>query len=143
MSRFLVDTNVFLYARGLEHPYRRPCRRVLEAVQRGEVQLHASTELIQEYVHVVLRRGMPRADAVDEAEEVRRQCRVHPFDGEVLTLALGMLRHYPQLGARDAVHAATAVAVKVPQVLSADLAFDAVADVTRVDPARVAAELSS
>jgi hypothetical protein len=44
---------------------------------------------------------------------VRRQCRLHAFDGHVLTLALGLLRHYRALIARDAVHAATAMALDV------------------------------
>lgn len=141
MIRYLVDTNVFLYARGLDHPYRQPCRRVLDAVGRGQVRLDASTELVQEFVHILLRRGVIRGEAVDEADEVRRQCRVHPFDGQVLAVALGMIRQYMHLGARDAVHAATAVAIGVPQVLSADQVFDAVAEVERVDPLSAAAEL--
>ncbi len=139
MTRYLVDTNVFLYARGLEHPYRQPCRRILDGARRGWVQLEASAELVQEFAHVLLRRGVHREDAVDEAHEVRRQCRVHAFDSQVLNLALGMVRHYPQLGARDAIHAATAVAVGAPQLLSADQVFDAVGEVHRVDPAHAAA----
>lgn len=143
MIRYLVDTNVFLYARGQEHTYRQPCRRVLQGVLEGHVQLHASPELVQEFVHVLLRRGVTHQEAVDEATEVRRQCRLHAFDGQVLTLALGLLRHYSQLSARDAVHAATAVAIGVPQVLSADQVFDGVAEVDRVDPERAGEELAS
>lgn len=134
MTRYLVDTNVFLYARGSDHVYREPCRLVLEGLRRGKVQLVASTELVQEFVHVLLRRGVDRSEAVNEAHEVRRQCRMHPFDSEVLTLALELVRRYSQLGARDAVHAATAVASGIPQILSADHVFDAITEVDRVDP---------
>ena len=141
MTHYVVDTNVFLYARGRQHPYRQPCRRVLQGVLEGQVQLHASAELVQEFVHVLLRRGVTRQEAVDEATEVRRQCRLHAFDGQVLALALGLVRHYSALGARDAVHAATAVAIGIPQMLSANQVFDAVAEVDRVDPEHAAGEL--
>ena len=143
MTGYVVDTNVFLYARGGEHRYRQPCRRVLQGVIEGHVQLHASVEVVQEFVHVLLRRGVTRPEAVDEATEVRRQCRMHAFDGQVLSLALGLLRHYPALIARDAVHAATAMALGVPQLLSADQVFDSVAEVDRVDPEHAAGELAS
>lgn len=134
MTIYLIDTNVFLYARGLDHPYRQPCRTVLEEAGNGRVQLVASTELVQEFVHILLRRGVPAGEAVDEAEEVRRQCKVHPFDEEVLMIALGLIRQYPKLGSRDAVHAATALLIGVPQVLSADQVLDSIAEVDRIDP---------
>ncbi|MBA3417159.1 MAG: type II toxin-antitoxin system VapC family toxin [Geodermatophilaceae bacterium] len=141
-SRYLVDTNVFLYARGPEHRYRAPCRRILTGVRDGEIQLLASVELIQEFVHVLLLRGLDRSLVMDEAGEARRQCTMQPFDGQVLTTALGLLRHYPGLGARDAVHTATAIAAGVPRVLSADRVFDDLDEVERVDPVSAAAELA-
>lgn len=134
MTRYLVDTNVFLYARGREHPYRQACRLLLEGASRGEIVLVASTELVQEFVHVMLRRGTEPSQAVGEADDVRRQCQVRPFDEEVLGLALGLLRSSSVLGARDAVHAATAVAARLPLVLSTDRVFDSVPEVERIDP---------
>lgn len=132
--RLLVDTNVFLYARGSDHPYREPCRRLLDAVARGQLRLDASTELIQEFLHVLLRRGIPRDQALEEAGEVRRLCRVTAFDNQVLTTAIAMIRKYPALGARDTVHAATAVVGGISKILSADQVFDGLDEVERVDP---------
>lgn len=134
MRRCLVDTNVFLYARGREHEYREPCRTVLTAARTGRVGLIASVELVQEFAHVLLRRGVPRADALDQAEEVRAQCDLRAFDGRVLAEAMRMLRPHPGLAVRDAVHAATAVLSGVQEVLSTDQAFDALDDVRRLDP---------
>lgn len=139
--RYLVDTNVFLYARGRDHPYRESCRRILAGVGHEQVQLDASVELLQEFVHVLFRRGADRTHALGAAAQVRRLCRMHAFDDQILTIAWGMLRHHSQLGARDAVHAATAVAIGVPYVLSTDRVFDNVADVARIDPEWLAAEL--
>lgn len=136
MSRYLVDTNIFVYARGRDHPYRGPCRAVLEAVRDGLVVLEASVELVQEFAHLLLRRGVGREQALDEIEEVRSQCRLHPFDVPVLHEATALLRRYPQLEVRDAVHAATAVQAGLPAIVSTDIAFDAVDEVQRIDPAR-------
>jgi predicted nucleic acid-binding protein len=125
---------VFLYARGSDHPYREPCRRLLDAVGRGRLRLDASTELIQEFLHVLLRRGISRDQALEEAGEVRRLCRVTAFDNQVLTMALTMIRKYPGLGVRDAVHAATAVVAGIDKILSADQVFDGLDELERVDP---------
>lgn len=125
---------MFLYARGSDHPYREPCRRLLDAVGRGRFRLDASTELIQEFLHILLRRGISRDQALEEAGEVRRLCRVTAFDNQVLAMALTMIRKYPGLGVRDAVHAATAVVAGIDKILSADQVFDGLDELERVDP---------
>lgn len=141
MTRYLVDTNVFLYARGTEHVYREPCRTILSAAGTARVELVASVELVQEFAHVLLCRGVVRSEALDQAEEVRAQCDVRDFDRHVLAEALRLLRQHAGLGVRDAVHAATAVVSGVPGVLSADLAFNVIDGVHRVDPLALADEL--
>lgn len=134
MTRILIDTNVFLYARGRAHDYRDPCRAVLQAAADGLVQLEASVEVVQEFAHVLMRRGIDRPSAVIQAREVGAQCLLHAFDQDVLARALTLVAHHPALGMRDAVHAATALAADVAQVVSADRIFDGVEGITRVDP---------
>jgi uncharacterized protein len=107
-------------------------------VGQGLVRLDASTELVQEFLHVLLRRGVKRDQAVEEANEVRRLCRVVPFDDQVLALSLTMVRKYPGIGVRDSVHAATAVAGGINRILSADHVFDGMDEVERVDPGQAA-----
>lgn len=48
MTRFFVDSNVFLYALGAEHRYREPCRRLIELADAGHLRPEASVELVQE-----------------------------------------------------------------------------------------------
>lgn len=135
MSRYLVDTNVFVYARGRDHPSREPCRAVLRSAADAIITLEASVEVVQEFAHLLLRRAVGRAAAMGEVDEVRRQCRVHPFDMEVLDGAMSLLRRHPELGVRDAVHAATAIRVGIAQIISADQVFDLLTEIVRVDPA--------
>lgn len=135
MTRFLIDTNVFVYARGHEHPCREPCRAVLRAALDGLIELEASVEVVQEYAHLRLRRGSDRETALDEADEVRSLCQLHPFGLDVLRQALRLLRRYRDLGVRDAVQAATAMHAGLPAILSTDRVFDRIEEVVRVDPA--------
>ncbi len=139
MSRYLVDTNVFVYARGGDHPYRVPCRSVLRAAAAGIVDLEASVELVQEFAHLLLRRSIDREDALEEVDDVRSQCRLHPFDHDVLQTSLGLLRRHPGLGVRDAVHAGTALRAGITQILGADRVFDSIHELRRVDPAHAGA----
>lgn len=103
-------------------------------MEGGRVRLDASAELVQEFLHVLLRRGTQRLQALEETNEVRRQCRIAPSDDQVLTAALALIRKYPDLGVRDAVHAATAVVRGIDRILSADQVFDGLDEVVRVDP---------
>ena len=134
MSRFLIDTNVFLYARGKDHEYRESCRAVLRSGAEGLIRLEASVELVQEFTHVLLRRGVDRAVAVTETEEVRAQCLLHAFDEQVLRQTLAVLRDHHRIGVRDAVHAATALSAGIERVITVDRVFDAIDGLARVDP---------
>lgn len=134
MNRYLADTNIFVYARGTEHRYREPCRAALLAAGDGLIVLEASIELVQEFAHILLRRGARRTDSLAEVDEVRAQCRLHAFDREILAICLDLLERYPQLGVRDAVHAATAVRHDIGRILSTDQVFDEVREIDRIDP---------
>lgn len=134
MTRVLVDTNIFLYARGRDHDYREPCRAIVRAAAAGALRLEASVEVVQEFTHVLVRRGVDRASAVAQAQEVSAQCLLHAFDEDVLALALALVAEHPALGMRDAVHAATALGADLMQVVSTDRAFDGIEGFARVDP---------
>ena len=98
MIRTLVDTDVFLYARGKQHDYRESSRAVLRAAADDLIRLEASVELVQEFAHVLVQRGRDRSSAVDDADEVRAQCLLHAFDDDVLSRALALVRRHEALG---------------------------------------------
>lgn len=139
MSRFLFDTAVFLYARGREHPYREPCRDLVRLSAEGALAGEASVELVQEFAHVLRRRGLGGGTVRDESSAVGALCLLHEFGAPELRLALSLVATVPAIGVRDAVHAATALRRGIGVVVSPDRAFDAVPGVERVDPL-VAAE---
>jgi predicted nucleic acid-binding protein len=98
------------------------------------IQLEASVEVVQEFAHVLVRRGVDRSSAVAQAREVSAQCLLHAFDEDVLARALALTVDDPSLGMRDAVHAATALHADIGRIVSADRVFEGVDRVERVDP---------
>ena len=53
----LIDANIPIYAVGSPHPYREPCRRLLEIVDEGNHDFMTDSEVLQEVLHVLHRRG--------------------------------------------------------------------------------------
>lgn len=134
MTRFLFDTAVFVYARGTAHVYRDPCRDLLDAARTRRIAGEGSVELVQEYAHLLLRRGLPRPAVRDEARDVAALFRTHEFEEADLQLALSLVADYPGLGVRDGVHAATALRREIPWIVSPDQGFDDVMGLERIDP---------
>ncbi len=132
--RFLYDASVFVYARGAEHEYREPCRAVVRLAGQGVLAGEASVELVQEYAHILRRRGLGGADVREQARDVAALCRLHDFAEEDLRLALNLVATHQKLRVRDAVHAATALRRGISIILSADQDFDDIAGLERLDP---------
>lgn len=141
--RLLLDTAVFLYARGGEHPLRGSCATLLEHVTAGRLVPECSAELVQELTHVLLRRGQSPRTVVREVRAVQGMCRVHPFDELVLDAALDLVARGGALGMRDAVHAATALVHQLDAVVTTDRAFAAVPRLRVLTPAEACDALSA
>jgi predicted nucleic acid-binding protein len=135
MSRpaVLVDTAVLAYALGGAHPMQEPCERLIEAAGAGEIELHASVEMIQELLFHRMRKT-DRQAALDQARDAAALCFLHDFDQAVLARALALVDSHPTLGGRDAVHAATAVEHGLAVIVSPDRAFDGIAGLRRSEP---------
>lgn len=134
MRRFLYDTLVFVYALGREHPYRDPCRGIVELASAGELGGEASVELVHEFAHVRHRRTGDRSTSAEEARWVGMLCTLHPVELPDLRFALGLFETVDGLGPRDAIHAATALNRGIDAIVTADTAFDAVPGLERIDP---------
>jgi len=106
---------------------------VVDLLRRGQLAGEASVELVQEYLNVLLRRSV--ADAAGRARDVAAICAsVHAFEHRDLELALSLVEGEPPLGARDAVHAATALNRGIGVILSADRHLDGIDGLRRLDP---------
>jgi predicted nucleic acid-binding protein len=132
---FFLDTNVFLYAAGGEHPQRSPCQDVLRRVARGEIAATTSSEVVQEILYVLTRRGL-RHEALQLARNILK---MFPAMLEVgsreMAVACDLLETRSALPPRDAVHAATMLTHQVTAIITADEHFEQVPKLRRVSPA--------
>ena len=133
MRRLFIDTTVLTFALGNAHPAQESCRQLVGAAGAGELELHASTEAIQELLHHRMRRG-PRADALAETRVAAEVCRLHAFDAPVLMKALELVEQTAVRG-RDAVHAASALCHGFDLIVSLNSDFEHVHGLRRIDQA--------
>ena len=101
-----VDTNVFMYAVGREHPLRERARRFfLQLVEREETSV-TSAEVMQELVHAYL--PVLRLDTLDAALLLVEStvAEIWPIEAEDVRAARSLVHEYPGLDARDLVHLA-------------------------------------
>jgi uncharacterized protein len=141
--RFLYDTPVFLYALGVEHRYRAPCREIVRLAAAGRLLGDASVELVQEFVHVRARRREGRGEAAAAGREVSAMCRLHPLEADDLRLGLDLFEQSGRLQMREALHAATALNRGIGLIVTTDRAFEGLPGLERVDPLDAAARLQA
>ena len=133
MTVFL-DTAIFMYATGSEHPLQAPCKRILRSVADGRLDATTSAEVVQEILHrfVAIRRS---EDGVAMARDVLRGFGpVLAVSHAIISRVPDLVERYPTLTARDLVHVATCHEEGIDRIVSPDTGFDVVADLRRVDP---------
>lgn len=141
VGRVLLDTAVFVYAVGGDHPYREPCRQLLTALAAEEFGGEASVLVVEETLQQRARRTGDGDSAVRVAQQITALCPLHALTGAELALGLDLIAGSRRLNARDVLHAATALTQGIDRIVSPDRAFDDVDSLERLDPRDAAAEL--
>lgn len=102
-----LDTNLFMYAVGGEHPLRESARAFFEEALASRKPLVTSAEVMQELMHAYLPVG--RSGTLDAALALLTSMtlEVWPVEEEDVRLARTLEGDHPHLGARDLVHLAT------------------------------------
>jgi len=120
-----VDTNVFMYAVGREHPLRAEARRFfLSTLEAGDL-LATSAEVLQELLHAYLPVG--RESTLDAALALAhgRLAQIWPAKAEDVLLAGSLIQRHPGLGARDLLHLASCQRRGVKRIKTFDRALAA------------------
>lgn len=132
----LLDTTVLVYAKGQDHALREPCRELIQAIAERRIEATTTVEVVQEFVHVRARRR-DRSDAAalgrDYAELLSPLLNVTAQD---LTNGLALFERTQDLGAFDAVLAASSARNGISAVVSADRGFARIPEISHVVPDR-------
>lgn len=122
-----VDTNVFVYAVGRDHPRREPAQAFFVDAHRDQAPLYTSAEVLQELLHVYLRPRRYRE--LDEAMTLvsRAMTEVWALEPADVQLARQLERLHPMLAARDLCHLASCRRRGVHEIQTFDEALAAAA----------------
>jgi len=130
----MLDSNIPMYAAGEEHPYRTPCRRVLERIVAGELEAVTNVEVHQEILHRYISLGLAAKGREVSQDFGYLVPRVLPVSLEEIELARDLSARYPGLPARDLVHLSVMLNHGIEVVVSADRHFDRCSEIRRLDP---------
>ncbi len=113
---------------------RDPCRAVLKKIQGGLIHTAADTEVLQEILYRYFSiKQLPTAEtAYSTLIEICDD--ILPITRHDMDLALDLLKKYPPITSRDAVHAAVMINHDIKKIISADTHFDLIPDIRRIPP---------
>ena len=133
----LLDTNVFVYARGNPSPYREACRAIVAEAGEQPSVYGVDVELLQELLDVYARRSQRKSGAEFVAEVLLSFPDPLPITRHQVEEAAGITVAHPRLSPRDAIHAAVVRTYGLEGIVSADKAFDRLPGVKRFDPLKL------
>jgi uncharacterized protein len=130
----LVDSNIFMYAAGREHPFKKRATEFLEKAAEGAVAAVIDAEVLQEILHRyrALGRWKEGRSVYDTARIVFPE--VLAVTGEVMDRARRLMDEHGGLIARDALHAAVVEVYDLDSIASFDHDFDRVERLRRIEP---------
>lgn len=136
-SIYFIDTNIFLYSVGRDHPLK-PCSvNVIYRIRDGEITAVINTEIIQEILyHFQAIKQLPIGIRLAK-DTVSISARIFPVEDADLSLAIELLESYPKIQTRNAFHAATMIHNGIKEIISTDPHFDLIQEVKRIDPTRL------
>ncbi len=134
----LLDTNVFVYAQGKPHPYRQPCRSVLEQAELQPDAYGVDVEALQELLDVYSRRRQRELAVQTVSDVLDSFANPLPVTRREIEEAAEIVAAYSQLSPRDAIHAAVCRTYELEGIVSTDGAFDHVSGLVRFDPPKLA-----
>ena len=129
-----IDSNIFMYAAGENHAFKKPSVEFLEQVARAEIDACISTEILQEILHRY--RSINRWSDANQVYTLAKAIapNIELITVDILDRATEILDRYPGLMARDGVHAATCFCLALDGICSYDRDFDTVEGLVRLTP---------
>jgi hypothetical protein len=134
---YFVDTNIFLYAIGRDHPLKPASLNAIHLIQDGRIAAVINTEIIQEILYHFQSVKQLSIGVRLAKDTVSISSRILPVEEKDLSLAIELLETYPEIQTRDAFHAATMIHNGIKEIVSTDPHFDLIHEIKRIDPANL------
>lgn len=135
--QFFIDTNIFIYSVGTDHPLKPSCIKVIQKIRDKKINAILSAEIIQEILYRYqsikkLGLGIRLAN-----EAILLSTQVFPITKKEVSLALEILKSNPEIQVRDAFHAASMINNGIKEIISTDSHFDLIKEIKRIDPQNI------
>jgi predicted nucleic acid-binding protein len=125
-----LDANVFIYAAINTEEIGEKARALLQKIQQGDQQAATSVLTFDEVFWSIKKRKPELASETSYALLNFPNIAIIPADRKLALSALKIINEY-NLAPRDALHTATAIAVKADCIVSTDPHFDKIKELTR------------
>ena len=124
-----------MYAAGASHKYKVPSVKFLHGAARQEHSCCVNAEILQEILHRY--RAIGRWDEGREVFFLARKIVpvVEPVTEEILNKTVELMDSYPNLMARDCLHAAHCLLAGLEGICSFDTDFNLIEGIRRIEPA--------
>ena len=136
-SVYFIDTNIFLYSVGRDHPLKPAAVRIIHRIRDGQITAVINMEIVQEILYhfqSIRQLSIGVQLAKDATSIAARICPVEEID---LSLAIELLESHPKIQTRDAFHAATMIHHGIKEIISTDPHFDLIHEIKRIDPVKL------
>jgi len=136
-SIYFIDTNIFLYSIGRDHPLKPASVTAIHRIRDGQITAIINTEIIQEILYHLQSIKQLSIGVRLAKDAVSISSRILPVEEIDLSLAIELLEAYPKIQTRDAFHAATMIHNGIKEIISTDPHFDLIHEVKRIDPTKL------
>jgi len=136
-SIYFIDTNIFLYSIGRDHPLKPASVTVIHRIRDGQITAIINTEIIQEILYHFQSIKQLSIGVRLAKDAVSISSRILPVEEIDLSLAIELLEAYPKIQTRDAFHAATMIHNGIKEIISTDPHFDLIHEIKRIDPTKL------
>jgi predicted nucleic acid-binding protein len=137
VSIHFIDTNIFLYTIGREHPLKSASATAIRRIRESQITAVINTEIIQEILYHFQSIKQLSIGVRLAKDVVSISSRILPVEEIDLSLAIELLEAYPKIQTRDAFHAATMIHNGIKEIISTDPHFDLIREIRRIDPAKL------
>lgn len=123
-----------MYAIGKPHLYKAPCQTILKKAASNAMEFNIDVELCQELLYVYGRRGERKQGLKTVESLIELFPNVFPVDSSVILETKTLMDKYPNLIARDAIHAAVVLVNGLDGIVSVDKVFSDIKGLKRFEP---------
>ncbi len=138
---YLIDTSIFMYARGKDHEYKESCSNIVLAIGSGVFEQRLGQPVIDSELHqeILYRYSLIGKwdTAIGLLSDIKKMSiSTLPIGKEETDKIINLAEKYKDKGIspRDIVHAAAMSANNIKKIISADKDFDRIQEVDRIDP---------